>query len=260
MTIHFNYLVPLISKELAPDWPVVISNLNATLESITNAGDPSVNIIIVCNERPEINPRFSQRVRLVSASTPIPKDLLNNEWHDKRQTGAAWIRKNLGGPCYLMWLDSDDWAHRSLSKWIKAEGIPSCYRLSAGYRYDMITGKLGYSNNFDRSCGSSFVGYFEEADLPESANEIQNRFSAINFSKHRQRGEKALKSGMIVQNLPFRAAAYITNHASSARRAKLVLRNESDDGLRELSMSSLIDNHEADRILLYDFGQKTPRH
>jgi hypothetical protein len=115
-----------------------------------------------------------------------------------------------------MFLDADDLVNVNLSNYVLKDNNAQGYWIAHGYYFDCgnIRG-APYFDRFNHSCGSCFIGYYLNGELPASEIDDKSVYSRICDSKHKDHHVTARKLGKNVQPIPFLAAVYMKNHVNS---------------------------------------------
>lgn len=59
------FAIPLRSRASSKNWSVVLSNFHSTIRSIFNQTDPHFRCIVACNERPEMDREYDDRLEFI---------------------------------------------------------------------------------------------------------------------------------------------------------------------------------------------------
>lgn len=218
------FAIALRSKESSNHWDNVLRDFNNTLHSIFNQTCDEFRVYVGCNEVPELDRAYDERLRFVTVDLPVPKTweerCRDRSW--KLLVCAQQIKKDLcsvsvrGGGTFVFPVDADDYVNRNIAQYVKdhpeANGFKSKngYRWAKGRRYMTITPYYG---------GTMNIMKMFEADLPDelpdqslcfdkqTAMELTARYP-IRWYDIEAAGKYAQK-GMPFSRLPFRSTVYV---------------------------------------------------
>ncbi len=169
------FVVPLKSKKIAKSWPLVSRLIERCLKSICNQTSNCFEIVVVCNERPEID-FIHPKVHYLDVDFPPPQIL-----HEEREklTGYEHIhsrdialknvdkaKKILKGieyaaqfnPTHIMVVDADDCVSCRLADFVRQHPQDDGWYMNKGYMYREDS-KYVYINvkRFHHVSGTSFI-------------------------------------------------------------------------------------------------------
>lgn len=166
----FWFAIPLRSAGASLDWARVTRLLEATVGSALNSRDAVVRVVIACNEVPDIAQAADPRVTFLPKHYPVPETSAH-QMLDKRFKKfdlTKYIINEGGG--YMMLLDSDDFVHRDLAKYVIRDDNRSGYTIKTGYILDAESEEIERVSDFDSRCGSSTIIYLDGEDESCSFN------------------------------------------------------------------------------------------
>ncbi|HEY8698307.1 MAG TPA: hypothetical protein VIM02_11860 [Rhizomicrobium sp.] len=247
-TAKFVFAIPVKPKGITARWDLVSSNLARTIRSILAGVNQDFAIYICGHEQP--CPEFADsRVRFVQATFDFGPELeraLQDKWRKLCLIGSTLMAEGYDD-FYLMFLDADDLIHRKLVEHVLATDNKRSYLIRDGYKLDTVTGRLMLQEeNFDRSCGSTFVGWFENCDLPPQDTDRDSYFRK--FMPHKSRAVEAALRGRPPDPVPFPAVVYPVNHMESLQWRRR------GGGLVRLPERRVIPSATAQRIIEDDFS------
>lgn len=166
------FTIALRSKESTKHWEKVRYDFNNTLHSIFNQTCDEFRVYVGCNEIPELDAPFDERLRFVTADLPVPQTweecCRDRSW--KLLVCAQEIKRDLqnlsvrGGGTFVFPVDADDFVNCNIAEYVnkhpESNGFKSKngYRWERGQRYMTITPYYGGTMNI--------IKMFEE-DLPD---------------------------------------------------------------------------------------------
>jgi hypothetical protein len=221
ISTRFVFAIPLKPKAVASKWEAVSRYLGQTLRSVFASAEENFLVVICGHERPDIAEMNDQRVIFLEAPFPHQSNVKSGVADKARKLRhiGIFLRSSGYGQFYLMFLDADDLVHRELVSFVLTTDNRRGYLLGNGYQYDTACRRLLLQAEcFDRNCGSCFVGWFENADLPRNEQDRSSYFSTL--VRHTTRGLEAEKAGRPADAVPFPAAVHVFNHDESLERAR----------------------------------------
>ena len=216
------FLIPFKPRSACSDWELAQANLRRTIRSVQRASKDTSLIVVACHDEPELadcEPGVEvQRVPF----PPPPAGVVVEGGRDKarkRRFAAAWLRQEVGGDCYIMFLDADDLVHRDLPAYVLANEQGS-YLVDAGYILDASSGlHWRIRSGFGRICGSSFICAFREDELPSAWDDDSAPFAQFGVRPdqrgHHEYADLAAELGRPPVRVPFPAVVYVANHKES---------------------------------------------
>ncbi len=175
-----TFIIPVKSKKITRSWDLLSRLLERTLKSICSQTSSSFSVIVVCNERPNIqftHPNIYYLEVDFPAPIPIPKDCENAQGYacihslDIARKNADKARKILAGvdfatgdfskllkPTHLMVVDADDCVSCRLSAFVQQHPSADGWVMRRGYMY-REGGKILYVNlrRFNHVSGTSVI-------------------------------------------------------------------------------------------------------
>ena len=225
---RFTFVVPLMAKAAANDWPNIERLFGQTMKSLLAQSDPRFEIIIVGTDRPSTLPGDR---RVTWMSVPPKKisdwrDAINDAGH-KRQVAAWEFGKRGAG--YLMFVDADDLVNRDIVRHVRRHPSENGYVLRRGLAFDAKSESLARIEperkdglDFSRVCGTSSILKLSIDDVGIGPSDALTRYQRL-YAEGHFGFEKALRSeGKSPGEIPFPGAVYVINtgdNISTARAA-----------------------------------------
>lgn len=215
----FTFAIPVKPRAVSFDWNRVIGNLRATLDSVLASRNPDFRVLLAAHD--DLDVQADDRVAVLPvdfAHVAEPQAGFSDKQAKLRFIGSVLHAEGYEG--YVMYLDADDLVSRRLVGYVLEDDNRHGYLLRQGYRLDILSQNLTHQRvDFDKSCGSCFVGWFTNADFPEDYHDRTAYF--CQFLRHTECFEVASRHGRPPVDVPFPAAVYVTNHADSLRMLKI---------------------------------------
>lgn len=223
------FAIPLRSEGSSKNWDMVLRNFHRTIRSIFNQTDPHFRCIVACNQKPEMDQEYDERLEFLELPyMPVPSSWLEMA-RDKfwkltmiavRAREILEQQEHPENGIYVMPVDADDLFNRRISQYCHTHpdehGFVSNdgYVWSAGKRYFRI------HKDLHTYCGSCNIIKMYREDLPEkcpAAPELchdkdtavwMNARYPIRFDHHIIVDHYA-KNGRPFRRLPFRSTVYV---------------------------------------------------
>lgn len=247
--ICFVFAISFIPRPVCGNWEMAQVNLRRTIASIRGMSRKDYRIVIACHDTPDLRSIGDSDLELLHAPFPIETDLMRRgaDKIRKRRLIGSWLRERVGARgVYVMFLDADDLVDRRLVEHVLRDDNRRSYIAEKGYIFDTTTGLLEQRvARFYTTCGSCFVCWFGEEDLPLSFDDADCLYSQ--FDLHREFKDMAARLGRSSDPFPFPAIVYLANHSES-------LRVKQFDRMREVDLRNLVWPRQARAVLEQDFS------
>lgn len=158
--------LPLISRRVAKNWPMVNKLLANTLRSVFNQTTDAIQVIIACHEPPDIIEVKDPRVSIVQVPFDIPRFQWEQEVDRMRKLETIGVHHRSRGGGWLFILDSDDFVSEDLASRILASSDKALV-VATGYKLDAARMEVQKMRRFWRKCGSSCAINWAIEELPE---------------------------------------------------------------------------------------------
>jgi hypothetical protein len=175
-----TFIIPVKSKTITRSWDLLSRLLERTLKSICRQTSSRFSVVVVCNERPDIqftHPNIYYLEVDFPAPVPVPKNFENRQGYeyihslDIARKNADKARKILAGvdfvksdfpwelkPTHLMIVDADDCVSCRLAAFVEQHPNADGWVMRRGYMY-REGGKILYVNlrRFNHVSGTSII-------------------------------------------------------------------------------------------------------
>ncbi|WP_299129285.1 glycosyltransferase family A protein [uncultured Winogradskyella sp.] len=162
-----SFIVPVKSEQVTSDWLKFSQYVEATLISICNQTDQNFKVIVVCNEKPQINFEHPNIHYVeVDFEPPVRRDSESDKSLNRRREldkggklkiGVNYATENFDTD-YIMTVDSDDFISNKIAGFVNESGteLPGWYTKNG---YIHLDGKpfLLATYKFSYLCGSSVI-------------------------------------------------------------------------------------------------------
>lgn len=215
---RFYFCIPLRSRASTKDWPRIVRLLGDTLRSVFAQTDKRFEVILACQDVPDLPELADPRVTVLTTEAPTPttfEEGMRDKGRKKRMMGVEVGRRGGG---YIMLVDADDLVSNRLVEHVLKDDNRRGYLIRDGYMLDTDRRLAKSLPDFDQRCGSCAVFYLRREDLPTSVGDDSPTFFAqirshMEWRQHMATGERALDS------FPFPASVYVVNYGDNASLA-----------------------------------------
>lgn len=191
------FIVPLRSRKSTNSWDQTILLLERTLISICGQTCIDMKVLVVCNEKPDIE-FDSPFVEYISVDLPLPKNDYFAKERDKAKRlliGAEFAKKF--NPTHLMAVDADDLISNKIAALIKSKPDANGYFLNNGYIHESGSNLLYYlRKDFDQYCGTCIIIKANLFDL------------LFEDGIYQHKGSTLVSHSVVLEKLPFRGGIY----------------------------------------------------
>lgn len=216
------FVTSLRHPQNSADYARVELLLAETLGSIAQQDVDDYVIIVVGNKRPsfELPPRaeFVQVDFEAPAPPDGPRTAMQPFIRDKgTKIGLGLIAAGKHNPDFVMIFDADDFVHRGLARYIGEHPDAPGWVIDRGWIYSRSRNGYRVQDEFNRTCGTSYVIPFKAYKVPEELDEGATQAELIEaygevlpniLGAHRNAVQWHRERGRILASVPFRAAIY----------------------------------------------------
>ena len=214
------FIIPLKSARVSDSWEQVSRLFERTIKSVCNQTSLEFQVIVVCHERPDIEFEHPN-ITYITVDFPLPTWEVDTD-HSSRDTdkqkkiftGLTYARSFK--PTHVMFVDADDCISKHLAQFVSQNPESNGWLFGKGYEYfDGNNLILLRQKGFYSRCGTSSIVKYEivAPDRNLKVEDVDRR-----WLYHGSRIKKQLfDRGVILDNLPFPGAVYITNHGENIR-------------------------------------------
>lgn len=222
------FAIPLRAKETSSDWNSCVQHFNRTLKSIFNQTDSEFRCIVACNEIPQLDQEYDERLEFIKLEIPVPREWIemSRDKYWKLTMIAVRIREvlekmqNPEKGIYVMPVDADDLINCRIAEYCKLHPNENGLVSNDGYVWksgDKFFRKYPQMHTY---CGSCNIIKMYRNDLPkespvsqklchdrETAGLLNARYP-IRFD-HNLVVERYKQEGKPFAYLPFRSTVYV---------------------------------------------------
>ncbi|MBW4688737.1 MAG: glycosyltransferase family 2 protein [Komarekiella atlantica HA4396-MV6] len=209
------FIVPVKSKYVSTSWETVSKLFERCVKSICNQTINDFRVIVVCNEKPEIE--FSHpHITYIEHNF----ELQGKDWKSKQldklskfTTGLIYARQL--NPSHVMCVDADDCVSKYLAEFVNSKPQANGWFIKKGYIYNEGSKLIRVMRKgFDQYCGTSNIIRYDLYNVPEMVSAIYDKEYTqyiFNSYRHRDITSTLAKKGTPLEPLPFPGAVYIKN-------------------------------------------------
>ncbi|WRH66497.1 MAG: glycosyltransferase family A protein [Planktothrix sp. GU0601_MAG3] len=189
--------------------------LERTLNSVCNQTSSNFEVIIVCNEKPELS--FSHpQVRCSSVDLPLPgDDYLSKEKDKMCKMLLGMIEADSMNPSHIMFVDADDCVSNRLVEFVDKNIDQNGWFIGKGYEYREDIRQLKYrKKDLHLRTNTSHIIRMDllKPDLTIPLEEVR-RDNFILY--HRDTADILKRRGTPLAELPFPGMVYITDNGEN---------------------------------------------
>lgn len=225
--IMLVFVVPLKSQEKSTSWENVCQLFERTARSICNQTCSDFQVIVVCNQRPQINFSHSH-IHYLEVDFPYPSNqptyVTRADTDKGRKILYGLMAAKEFSPSHIMTVDADDCVSKNLAQFVQKKLSANGWYINQGYKY-LNNDSVIYLKpwNFYRSSGSCNLLRYDLIDLPENP-EYNRGYGYYKFYIDHQKVKDVMAQRKHpIKPLPFPGAVYIigTNENISQNEQKL---------------------------------------
>lgn len=222
----FYFIMALRARETTNNWERVIDDFNCTLKSVFKQTCPDFKVIVACNELPNLNEEYDDRIEIIVNDLEIPKNHLemcrDRYWKMTICARRIWEENadtlRRGNGIFVFPIDADDLVSNKIVAYVKDHPNSNGFKSKLGYRWDKNRKYFEKTKWFG---GRMNVFKLYEKEFPNQNidnKQSLNREVAIDYNyKYPFRWddceveEKFRLMGRPFDRFPFRSTVYVIN-------------------------------------------------
>lgn len=170
-----EFAIPLRAKETSSNWNMCVARLNQTIRSIFNQTCDEFKCLIACNEAPQLDREYDERLEFIPLELSIPNGWLemSRDKFWKLTVIAVRIRqlleqqKNPDEGIYVMPVDADDLLNCNIAEYCKEHPKENGLVSDSGYVWQVGKRFLRKYPQMYEYCGSCNIIKMYRDDLPD---------------------------------------------------------------------------------------------
>lgn len=199
-----TFIIPLQSKATAKDWVKVCRLFERCVRSISQQTSPAYQIIVVCNEEPDIELK-NQKINYLKVDFPPPETGMDKEKDKSKRILTGLFHARTYGPSHIMIVDADDCVSCRLAEFVDAHTDSAGWYVNKGYVYSEGSRLIYYrKSSFYLWCNTSLIAKSSILNIPRSQEELGQKLPDF-FWNHKD----AKNKGYGLNPLPFPGTVYI---------------------------------------------------
>lgn len=228
------FITSLRHPQNSADYARVEELLQETLNSVAQQTVDDYVVIVVGNRHPdfELPPRteFVQVDFEAPAPPTGPRTAREPFVRDKgTKIGVGLIAARRHDPDHVMIFDADDFIHRDLTRIVASAPHSAGWVIDRGWMYSRSRNGYRRQDDFNRTCGTSFVIPYEAYEVPQHLDITASQAELIDaygevlpniIGAHRNAVSWHRERGRALRSFPLRAAVYHVdtgeNHSGKA--------------------------------------------
>jgi hypothetical protein len=214
------FIIPLKSAKVSASWQQVSQLFERTIKSVCNQTSAKFKVIVVCNERPEIEFEHPNITYIEVDFLPPTgekegdKSYQSKDADKQKKIFVGLTQAYQFNPTHVMFVDADDCVSKHLAHFVSQNPGSNGWIFNRGYEYiDGSKSILLRNQSFNYRCGTSSIVRYDLVAPDETlrVDDINHR-----WLYHGGPIKKALqKKGYSWDILPFPGSVYITEHGSN---------------------------------------------
>lgn len=216
------FVTSLRHPDNATDYSFNERLLQKTLSSIEAQTSDDYHVFIVGNKRPLFTMPPKVEFIEVDFEPPVAVRGVHADRsgfvRDKgSKIGVGLMAAKKLSPTWVMIFDADDFVHRDLVRYVHQPSETEGWVIREGWIYSKSRNGYRRQNDFNRTCGTSYVIPFEAYGVPDALPLDASQDSVIDaygdtlfaiMGAHRNAESWHRERGRLLETLPFRAAVY----------------------------------------------------
>jgi hypothetical protein len=166
------FVVPLKGRQVSKSWQRVCQLFERSVKSICNQTSSDYRVIVVCNEKPDIEFNHSY-ITYLEVDFPLsnnePTELSQKETDKGRKILAGLTAAKEYSPSHTMTVDADDCISNRIAEYVNKHPLGYGWYINTGYKYFEGSQWVYIKRkNFYRMSGTCNIVRYDLNDLPEN--------------------------------------------------------------------------------------------
>ena len=212
------FIIPVKRKQAATSWSELCKLFERSLRSICNQTSSDFKVLVVCNERPEIEFEHPQ-VQYLEVDFPVPAPNYNAKVDDraKRVVAGLLAAKDLQ-PSHVMSVDADDCISSQIAEFVNQHPLDNGWYVNSGYEYEEGSNKINVRRkDFHKICGTCNIINYRLFNLPEKMLPYDELTGYDRFlGGHPLAKGDLAERGTPIAPLPFPAVVFVRDRAGES--------------------------------------------
>lgn len=212
------FVVPLMNPKVSNSWQRVLRLFERSIQSICNQTSPDFRVVVVCNQKPNIDFCHPHIIYLEVDFSPNSLDVYAKTMDRGQRVlyGLQWSQRLK--PSHVMFVDADDCisnriaefvaANHNCEGWVMQQGY--MYKEGANWIYDVPSRK----KPFNLMCGTSNIIRTDLYEL-DPVRLLDTEFMLEYYGKHMYITEYLKQQKTVIKPLPFNGAVYVVENGEN---------------------------------------------
>ena len=211
------FVIPIKSPQVATSWSGVCQLFERTLRSICSQTASDFQVMVICNEIPQIEFQHPQ-VEYLKVDFPVPNSSYGAKGDDKaKKIVAGLLAVRDLKPSYVMPVDPDDCVSNQLVAFVNQH--PNCngWYVDSGYEYEDGSSKIAIRRkDFYKICGSCMIINYQLFNLPESLPSYEQITFDRFINGHPLVKNDLAEIGKPIEPLPFKGTVFMRDRVGES--------------------------------------------
>jgi hypothetical protein len=163
------FIIPVKSRQAATSWPELCKLFERCLRSVCNQTSSNFHVVVVCNEKPQIE--FSHpQVEYLEVNFPVPAPTYNARVDDRaKRVLAGLLSVRDLNPTHVMSVDADDCISQNIASFVNAYPNHNGWFVDQGFEYEEGQDKITIRRQgLYNICGTCNIINYQLFQLPET--------------------------------------------------------------------------------------------
>ena len=163
------FIIPVKSRQAATSWAELCKLFERCLRSVCNQTSPDFHVVVVCNEKPQIDFHHPQ-VEYLEVNFPVPAAVYKARVEDRaRRVVAGLLAVRDLQPSHVMSVDADDCISQHIASFVNQHPTEHGWFVDRGYEYEEGSKEVAVRRqNFYKICGTCNIINYQLFTLPET--------------------------------------------------------------------------------------------
>jgi len=212
------FIIPIKSQKVATSWPELCRLFERSLRAVCNQTSSEFQVIVVCNEKPEIGFHHPQ-VKYLEVDFPIPGPTYNAKVDDRaKRVFAGLLAVQDLQPSHVMSVDADDCISNRIAAFVNEHKESNGWFVDSGYEYEEGSNKISVrKEGFYRICGTCNIINYRLFNLPEKMLPYDQLTGYDRFlGGHPLAKGDLAERGTPIEALPFPGVVFVRDRAGES--------------------------------------------
>lgn len=212
------FVIPIKSPKVSTSWFEVCRLFERCLRSVCNQTSLDFQVLVVCNEKPQI--AFNHpKVKYLEVDFPVPSADYFAKMNDRsNKVVFGLLAASKFNPSHVMIVDADDCISKQIAAFVNNNPQSNGWFIDKGYEYIDGSQKIYIRRkNFYKMCGTCNIINYKLFTLPEKQKTYYDitEYDAF-LTGHSLSKEILAERGTPIQPLPFSGTIYIRDRVGES--------------------------------------------